>query len=120
MSKKILIADDDKAFVELLSEELRGWGYQTDSVSEGIRVLEVAKKTFPDLILLDLQMPVGKGMEILKRLKKDAQTACTPVVVITGSDPEQERDAVANGASAFFVKPYDRNKLRECLSQILA
>ena len=119
MSAKILISDDDQEFVAHLADELKLWGYETVCVTEGVRVLEIAKKSFPDLVLLDLKMPAGRGIEILSRLKKDPQMFCVPVVVITGSSPDLEQEALAKGAAAFFVKPYDRNALKDCIHHLL-
>jgi two-component system phosphate regulon response regulator PhoB len=79
-----------------------------------------ALRTAPDVIVLDLSMPGGSGIEVLKRLKRSARTKSIPVVIVTGSDDEDLREvASAVGAADFFHKPVDLDQLGRTLSALL-
>lgn len=69
--------------------------------------MEQIRKDPPDLVILDIQLPVGGGIDVLKRIKKYQETRNIPVIILTGTHPEREKDCLELGASAFFVKPYD-------------
>ncbi len=118
--RKILIADDDAEFTELLSENLEYVGYETVIAYEGIRAIEAANKLLPDLILLDWKMPAGTGSAVLTDLKKKNRTRDIPVIVITGVDDETiERDAFRLGAKAFVKKPYDLHTLIQKIHELI-
>lgn len=68
---KILIVDDTPANLQLLGMTLRGEGYQVIATSKSTQVVESAKKSNPDLILLDVMMPVLNGFEVCEQLKND-------------------------------------------------
>jgi CheY-like chemotaxis protein len=121
MKKKILIADDDKDFVDSLEGILIDCGYETMASYEGIRTVEKARKENPDLILLDWKMPAGKGETILEHLKADDSTRQIPVIILTGlHDPEIEKTAHKHGVKAFLHKPYDTNDLIREIAKALA
>jgi len=82
--KKILIVDDDKEYLEELSEMLTSAGYDITSISDGSSAIKAAQVTMPDLILMDLRMPVMSGFEVADRLKALTQTSKIPVIAITG------------------------------------
>ncbi|MBI2343969.1 MAG: response regulator [Deltaproteobacteria bacterium] len=108
----ILIADDDRDFVKILRELLIHSGYNVIEAYEGVRAIEYAHARHPDLILLDIRMPVGTGEMVLERLRADGDTHGIPIFVMTGFDdgdlPEKLHQA---GADAFFKKPIDNNHL---------
>ncbi|PIR16590.1 MAG: hypothetical protein COV46_07690 [Deltaproteobacteria bacterium CG11_big_fil_rev_8_21_14_0_20_49_13] len=121
MSKKILIADDDKEFVEILSERLTSVGYDTVIAYEGIRALQLAHHKKPDLIILDWKMPVGLGSVVLKDLKNAPDTKHIPIVILTGlDDTALEVTAKQLGADAFFRKPYNTQEFLLELKELLA
>lgn len=121
MPKKILIADDDKEFVEILSERLTSVGYDTVIAYEGIRALQLAHHEKPDLIILDWRMPAGLGSVVLKDLKNAPDTKHIPIVVLTGlDDKELEITAKTLGADAFFRKPYNTQEFLLELKELLA
>lgn len=82
--KKILIVDDDKEYLEELSEMLTRSGYDITAISDGSAAIKAAQVTAPDLILMDLRMPVMSGFEVADRLKALTQTSRIPVIAITG------------------------------------
>lgn len=119
--KKILIADDDHDFVRLLSEELERAGYETLTAYEGIRVIELAHHKKPDLILLDWQMPAGKGPSVLENLSAGDDTRHIPVIVVTGvSEQKMEETAKSFGVRALIRKPYDSQRLLQEIERVLS
>lgn len=82
--KKILVVDDDKEYLEELSEMLTLAGYDVTSISDGSSAVKAAQVNLPDIVLMDLRMPVMSGFEVADRLKALTQTCKIPVIAITG------------------------------------
>lgn len=117
---KILIADDDVDYVEVLQSSLEHEGYQTLSAYEGVRTIELANKEKPDLILLDLKMPAGRGETVLKTLHRQNETRKIPVIVITGLPEGEIQDEIFSlGAKDFIKKPYDNKVLMNKIKMVL-
>jgi len=117
---KVLIADDDRVYVRMVSNYLKHRGMEPAPVYDGMQTLMFALRTKPDVILLDINMPAGNGFEVLRKLKASSLTGPIPVVVVSGSiDIEAERRVLANGADAFMRKPADMEKLHEVICQVL-
>lgn len=109
---KILIADDDKDFVQVLGQRLRAEGLSTIVAYEGVRAIEAVNREHPDLVLLDIRMPAGTGQSVLKTLRAKQSTAEIPVIVMTGHpDIGLEQDVRADGAQGFFTKPFEFDDL---------
>lgn len=109
---KILIADDDKDFVQVLGQRLRAEGLSTIVAYEGVRAIEAVNREHPDLVLLDIRMPAGTGQSVLKALRTKQTTAEIPVIVMTGQpDTGLEQEMRAAGAQGFFAKPFEFDDL---------
>lgn len=109
---KILIADDDKDFVQVLGQRLRAEGLSTIVAYEGVRAIEAVNREHPDLVLLDIRMPAGTGQSVLKTLRAKSSTAEIPVIIMTGQpDIGLEQDVRAAGAQGFFAKPFEFDDL---------
>lgn len=116
---KILIADDDTTFRLLLAAELRGAGCQVDFASDAMQTIMYARRGNPDIIILDVRMPGGTGVEALKKLKASTKTADIPVLVVSGSTEEGiDRTMLALGAARFVRKPVDPATLVSELSAV--
>ncbi len=117
---KILIIEDDADLRRGLNVRLRASEYETAFASDAVMALSVAKKEAPDLILLDLGLPGGGGFVVLDRMKNIASLACTPVIVVSASDPKtNEKRALDAGAEAFFQKPVDNQELMRAIQRAL-
>ena len=117
---RILIADDDRVLVTKLAAHLKKFGFEVDVAHDALAASNALFRESPDAIVLDIGMPAGTGMEVLRRLRKSTKGAFVPVVVITGSeDPEIEEAARSEGAAEFFHKPVDFDRLREVLYRML-
>ncbi|MES2266997.1 MAG: response regulator [Bacteroidota bacterium] len=108
--KKILICDDDEGILDMLEFILTESGYQTITIKNSLHIYEEIKNEQPDLILLDLWMPVLSGDQVLRNLRNDPDTRNLPVIVISASR-EGERIANEAGASGFIAKPFDLDQL---------
>lgn len=117
---KILIADDDRVLTHLLSSRLRAKGAETIIAHDAMQALMSAMRSPPDVIVLDIQMPGGTGIEALRKLKRSARTETIPVVVLSGSVAPDASEAVkALGAAEFLLKPVDPDALYQVLCAVL-
>jgi len=82
-NKKILIVEDDKVLLNLMRDQLSAQGYEVLGASNGQDGLDLALKTHPDLILVDVVMPVMSGMEMTERLREDEWGKDVDIVVLT-------------------------------------
>lgn len=104
-NKKILIIEDEATLVEVLTAKLSAEGFSVFKASDGKEGLETALKNHPDLILLDIVMPVMDGMTMLDRLRADEWGKSAKVILLTNlSDPEKARKSIAQGVREYLVK----------------
>jgi serine phosphatase RsbU (regulator of sigma subunit) len=105
---KILIVDDEPLNVDYLEQELEDLGYQTVSASNGQEALDQVAAQRPDLVLLDIMMPVMDGFEALSRLKADEKWRHLPVVIVSAmSDMASVIKGIQLGAEDYLPKPFD-------------
>lgn len=119
--KKILIVDDQPEVARLLEIVLRREGRQLLFAESGEEGLEVARKSSPDLILLDIMMP-GEldGYEVARRLKKDPATAHMHIIVMTAKVRDQDRqEAFDAGVDDYISKPFDVFDLKNRVERLL-
>lgn len=106
--QRILIVEDDPAMMKLLSALLGRSGYQVIEASYALPALFRVTRKPPDLILADLQMPIMSGLELIDQFKGHLETRDIPVVVVTGSDSEESREAAFKaGCAGYITKPID-------------
>jgi len=118
--KRILVVDDDPDLVSVLEARLKTNGYEVRGVSDAVMVVEVARAFNPDLIMLDLMLPGGDGLVVLKRLWMIPSVKNIPVVVLTGvRDEGYKKKILEAGVSAYVEKPYDVEDLLSKIRGIL-
>lgn len=116
MSKRILIVEDEKNIVDILSFNLGKEGYETLEAYDGEAGLQLALEQNPDLILLDLMLPKMDGFDVCRNLRKENRS--TPVIMLTAR--EEETDKVLGlelGADDYITKPFS---MRELLARVKA
>ena len=119
--RKILLVDDTKDIVFVVSRRLKSWGYEALTADSGEEALRVAQEHIPDLILLDIMMPKMKGRDVCARLKADPRTAQIPVIFLTAlSLPDHIKAGLDVGAVDYIVKPFEPEELRERITITLA
>ena len=103
---KVLIVDDDPVILTSLSTLLTPWGLEVTTLNEPQQFWEVLMATSPDLVVLDLEMPIVNGLELCQVVRQDTQLGDLPVLVVTAhSDAQSLQQAFAAGADDFITKP---------------
>jgi two-component system cell cycle response regulator len=106
---KILIVDDEPFNVDYLEQELEDLGYDTVSAQNGREALERVAAELPDLILLDVMMPVMDGFSVCRTLKGNDDTRLIPIVIMTALDGIEDRiKGIEAGADDFLTKPVNQ------------
>ena len=114
MPKKILIIEDDPGILLSLKDEFESEGYTVSTAEDGEKGLEIAKQQRPDLIILDIMLPVLDGYEVCKRLRMEGDT--TPIIMLTVKDKEIDRVlGLELGADDYVTKPFS---LRELMARV--
>lgn len=121
-TKKILIVDDEPDISKSLSEHFERRGFKVDIAYNGEECLVHAKEFMPDLILLDILMPVMDGISALKQLKADSATAGIPVIMLTNLDSQDKvAGAMEAGTTHYLVKSdYSPEDLDKKVEEVLA
>ena len=117
---RVLIVEDDRSLAEVLEYNLRQEGYQTSVALEGQSGLQQARINPPDLIVLDLMLPIIDGMEICRRLRADPVTRNILVLMLTAKG--EETDQVAGfsvGTDDYVTKPFSVKVLSERVRALL-
>jgi DNA-binding response OmpR family regulator len=116
----VLAADDDEDILELISFRLERSGYTVLQARDGQEALEMARRSRPDLAVLDVMMPKIDGFELTRRLREDESTTRMPIILLTAKtqecDVEQGFDA---GADDYIRKPFSPQELRSRVQAIL-
>jgi len=118
--KKILVIDDEKDFCILVKKSLEVIGdFDVLAATSGKDGLKIAKKTAPDLILLDVIMPGMDGLEVLEKLKKDKDTLSIPVVMLTAVQKEEAKiKATQSFDEEYITKPIAADVLKEKIEEV--
>lgn len=118
---EILIIDDDDNIHEIVPLFLQQAGHATHSAMSGPQGIQLAARIVPDLILLDLAMPLMDGWETLKTLKENPATADIPVLIFTVHDPaDAAMDADTAGCAGYIKKPVHMQPLQDSVARALA
>jgi DNA-binding response OmpR family regulator len=117
--KKILIAEDDKKIGAALKIRLEAAGYEVMVLSDGFRSYMRSLTEQPDLILMDIFLPIGSGLAVVQELRS-AGLADIPIIFMTASKLKNLRArAEMLNAAGFFEKPFDTEKLLATISRVL-
>jgi len=114
----ILFVDDDPDTCEMMKALLGFQGYDVVTARDGCEAIEVARQKFPQLILLDLEIPKLNGISVAKSLKADPRFRATPIVMISGHNPATFRQrALEAGCDEYLLKPLDFSRIEELLAR---
>jgi CheY-like chemotaxis protein len=117
---KILLVEDNEMNRDMLSRRLVRNGFDIVMAVNGQEGLDLASSENPDLILLDMSLPIVDGWEAARRLKADATTAKIPVIALTAHAMVQDKEkALAAGCDDFDTKPVELPRLLEKINSLL-
>ena len=108
--KKILLADDEQQLALALKIRLESRGYQVTTAPDGRKALELAEKERPDLVILDVVMPLMDGYACLRELNHHFGRGALPVIILTARDRMKELFEL-EGIEDYVVKPFDHDDL---------
>ncbi len=117
---RILLIEDDRDMANVLSLRLKNEGFDITIAVDGYIGLKIAHQERPELIILDLMLPAGGGLATLKNLRISTHTQKIPVLVLTASMDEAQKQRVLDvGVSAYLQKPYDAQELISTIQGII-
>ena len=120
MAYKILTVDDSKTIRMIVKKAFKPYNCELFEGENGVEGLAIAAKEMPDLIILDITMPVMTGIEMLGKLKAESELKDIPVIMLTAeSDKENVMQIVKMGVKDYIVKPFKGEQLIERAKNIL-
>lgn len=121
MSKaKVLIVDDEPYNVDVLEQAMDGTEYQVVTASNGKEAWEKIQSEQPDLVLLDLMMPVMDGFQVLAKVKEDAMLRDIPVIIVSAEhDSKSVVKGIKQGAEDYLTKPIDTAQFLKKVKEFL-
>lgn len=118
MGKRILIADDEENIRMLYKLELEESGYKVDLASNGKEAVEKVKESRPDLIILDIKMPVMDGIEALHIIRQLPNGKNIPIILFTAYG-EYQQDFTTWASDAYIIKSHDMTELKKTIEELL-
>lgn len=120
VSPLILLAEDNQANIDTISDYLIGRGYRLVLANNGQDVISIAKERKPDLILMDIQMPQIDGLEATRQIRTDSELANIPIIALTALAMSGDREkCIEAGASEYLTKPVRLKQLTHAIEQLL-
>ena len=121
MKKKILVIDDQEDLLELTRRVLQSHGYEVLTLNDGENALETIKKESPDLVLMDMIMPIKDGAQICQEIKSDTSVRHIPVILTTGQMIEKSEYSQEGltGVDDYLMKPFEIDELLAKIGNLL-
>ena len=117
---KVLVADDEPALRKLLKTNMELEGYVTIEAANGAEVLESVRRDNPDIILLDIMMPVMDGWEVLTELANNPEYSQKVILVSAKASDDAQLQGWELGADEYITKPFDLDALLERVREVAA
>jgi two-component system alkaline phosphatase synthesis response regulator PhoP len=118
--KKILIVDDEPNIVMTLEYTFKKSNYEVFIARDGQEALDILKSNFPDVIILDIMMPMVDGFATLEQIRKDENLKHTKVLFLSAKNKESDIEkGMALGADAYMTKPFSIKKVVEKVEELL-
>lgn len=120
MKEQILIIEDEPDIAKTIRYSLEEEGYDISVAGSGEEGLEKARRHNPNLIILDLKLPELPGEEVCREIRKDKNTAKTPIIMLTAKDSDADRIiGKVLGADHYMTKPFDLGQLSAKIKELL-
>lgn len=117
--KRIVVVDDEEFICSALKETLSE-NYIVYTAENGVEGLRLIKNVLPDLVIMDVLMPIMDGLEATRRMKADKQTAVIPIIFLTAKNQiEDAEQGFKSGCDSYMIKPFSPSKLIQKISELL-
>jgi two-component system, OmpR family, alkaline phosphatase synthesis response regulator PhoP len=117
---KIVVAEDDENSRIILVKTLEKSGYEVLAAPDGTSALELLKRSVPDLLISDINMPGMNGLELLKTVRTDENLKSIRVILLTGrSSDEEVMSGITEGADYYITKPYIPKSVLDAIKMVL-
>ena len=118
---RVLHIDDDSDLVDAVTSRLKASGYRVSCALDGVTGMETALLYGADAIILDYDMPNGRGDAVIDLLKDNDQTSDIPIVVLTAVEKKDlKREMLSKGADEFMTKPFEYSELQSTIADLIA
>ena len=118
---RILVIEDDLSSAKALAKLLLTYGFEVITAIDGYQGLSLMFEKKPDLVILDLMLPGGGGLSVLRNIRSSPKIMNMPVVVISGMSDEVYKENISReGIAAYLIKPYDFQELYAIIQNILS
>ena len=118
--RKILIVDDDEEIVKMLKLRLTAEGYDTRTANAANQAVTMAHKYRPDLILLDIAMPAGSGVDVMKKLAISTHTNGIPVIIVSAFPEDMNLFEGVETVKSYIRKPFEMSHLLDTVNNELS
>ena len=115
----MLLVDDDPAILETVGEALRSSGYVVDTARNGLDAIERIQATQPDILLVDLMLPLLDGVSLIKRIRGERLVQRAPIVIFSADHRMNERALALQADAALSEEPLDLNALESAMTRLL-
>lgn len=116
----ILLVDDSPTETHIIKGMLEKFGFKVHTAADGVQGVEGAKRLHPDVILMDVVMPLLNGFQATRQLSRDVETSDIPVIMVTTKDQETDKSwGLRQGAKDYIVKPVDSDELMNKIKAVL-
>ncbi|MFC1528406.1 response regulator [Candidatus Latescibacterota bacterium] len=120
MGKVVLIVEDNEMNLTLIRDLLQMSGYSTFEAGDGKQATEIAQEKYPDLILMDIHLPIMDGLEATRILKNDDATKNIPIVALTASVMKNDKEKIHEaGCDGYIPKPIEIEKFLEKVAEFI-
>ena len=114
MAKTVMIVEDNELNMKLFNDVLEAHGYTVVQTNDGLKAMDLARSSRPDVILMDIQLPHVSGLDVIKWLKADGELASIPIIAITAFAMKGDEEKIrAGGCEDYMSKPIGVVKLVE-------
>jgi len=117
---RVLVVDDDPSIRRMIMAALRREGYGFSEAANGKEALEAMRRDRPDVVILDLMMPIVSGWDVLRERASDPELLAIPVIVVSANRSSELASAMDKGICAFLPKPFDivalSSLVRDCMA----
>jgi two-component system response regulator VicR len=116
----ILVIEDELDVQKVIAKRLTSRGFTVHCATDGYQAVEMAHKINPDIIVLDLQLPAGDGLSVLRKMRMTVKIQRAHVIVLTGlTNEDYKQKVLKEGVDAYLQKPYDAQVLFDTIDKIL-